>query len=107
MSIGPEVEAGAALPALDGFRDATGSVFQVQADGGPPVELTLAEVEEGAPAAGWEAFSLILHANDMVLSQGTYVVGHDQLGAFPLFLVPIAGVGVGQLYQAVVNRPAP
>ena len=107
VSDGPEAVAEAALPAVDRFRDATGSVFRLHADGCPPVELTLAEVEEGTPAAGWEAFSLILHGTDPALSQGTYAVGHDRLGAFALFLVPIAGDGVGQLYQAVVNRPAP
>jgi hypothetical protein len=104
---GAGLSAEAALPALNGFREAEGTVFRVKAGDGHPVELTLTEVSETARPPGWESFSLLFLGAEGALSQGTHQVEHGDLGSFPLFLVPIVGDGDGHLYEAVFNRPAP
>jgi hypothetical protein len=39
------------------------------------------------------------------LGQGTYVMRHPSLDAFPLFLVPMGRRGRTWAYEAVINRP--
>jgi hypothetical protein len=52
-----------------------------------------------------ESFSLVFCGpQDRPLAQGTYRFEHDQLGAFDLFIVPIAPAAQGRQYQAVFNR---
>jgi hypothetical protein len=62
---------------------------------------TIAQPGRGAPAAT-PAFSLIFRGSSApALVQDTYRVEHSQLGAFPLFIVPV-GPGQGSdCYQAI------
>ncbi len=105
MDGGPGLPAAAAFPALGDFRQALGTVFQIQVDD-RSVEATLVEVDETARRSGWETFSLIFTGADVAFPQAMHPVRHHQFGSFPLFLVPIAGDGGGQRYEAVFNRPA-
>jgi len=51
-----------------------------------------------------QAFSLIFQgAPDVFLEQKTYALSHSRMGAFDLFLVPIAQNEEGYAYQAVFN----
>ena len=76
--------------------------------GEPPIELELTEVKGflSGPIeqTGMERFSAFFHGpGDRFLPQATYAVEHDGMGAFDLFLVPIAKNEKGFRYEAVFN----
>ena len=49
-----------------------------------------------------EPFSIVFRGpHDSPIGQGTYKIGHDKMGAFDLFLVPIAPDKDGRYYEAV------
>jgi hypothetical protein len=59
---------------------------------------------EGAPGQG-ERFSILFQGpHDKLLPQGTYQFEHDQIGSFPLFIVPIGSASDGIQYEAMFNR---
>ena len=89
------------------FEGATGTAFAVHAGDGPPVMLTLAEVDVRPAPEGWECFALLFDGVGLPLPQWTYRVEHATIGAFPLFLGPVAGGAEGLRYEAVFNRQAP
>ena len=74
----------------------------------PPIELELTEVKgylsRPNEETGMERFSAFFHGpSDRFLPQATYAVEHDGMGAFDLFLVPIAENEKGFRYEAVFN----
>ena len=96
------------------FRGRLGETFRLAHDGAAPIELALEEVTPlgesvtGASVRGdgggrAEAFSAVFRARGVreVLPQRTYRVEHDAIGAFELFLVPIAADRDGVRYEAV------
>jgi uncharacterized protein DUF6916 len=92
------------------FRPRIGDVFQFELGEGGELELELVEVEEGgleateaAKAAGLrEPFSILFRGPlEPLLPQGTYSVKQKQVGAFPLFIVPISQDEADTRYQAV------
>lgn len=89
------------------FEAVTGTTFAVHAGDGPPVMLTLAEVDVLPAPEGWECFALLFDGAGPALAQWTYRVEHATMGTFPLFLGPVAGRGEGLRYEAVFNRQAP
>ena len=89
------------------FEAATGTTFAVHPGDGTPVMLTLAEVDVLPAPEGWECFALLFDGPGPALPQWTYRVEHATMGAFPLFLGPVAGGGEGLRYEAVFNRQAP
>ena len=59
---------------------------------------------EDAPGQG-ARFSLLFQGpHDRLLPQGTYQFEHEQIGSFPLFIVPIGAAKGGIQYEAVFNR---
>ena len=73
-----------------------------------PVQLELVQVAPGATVtkAGvnvqkYESFSLLFQgAQSQPLGQGTHLFEHPQLGAFELFIVPVAAENGRLHYQA-------
>ena len=73
-----------------------------------PLELVLSEVKNYVAReneeSGMERFSLFFTGPaELKLTQQTYRMEHEQMGAFELFLVPIAGGEKGFSYEAVFN----
>jgi hypothetical protein len=87
------------------FRDRVGETFTVPAAEG--AGLVLAAVDDkgsGAGARPGGAFSLVFQGPaDLLLHQGIHEVTHAELGAFGLFLVPIAQTADGFRYEAAFN----
>ncbi len=80
-----------------------GSVVRLREPAG--VGLTLADVSPPQISGPWESFSVVLRgAPGTQLEQRSYQLEHDALGAFELFLVPIAPDDLGPRYEAVFNR---
>lgn len=99
-------EGGARLE-REAFEAATGTTFAVHPGEGPPVTMTLAEVEDLPAPEGWECFALLFDGPAPALPQWTYRVEHATMGAFPLLLGPVSGGAEGLRYEAVFNRQAP
>jgi uncharacterized protein DUF6916 len=76
------------------------------------IGLKLIQVQDSAPPGiaasaefGHENFILVFRGNAPALPQDTYMVEHESLGTFPLFLVPATPDASGQQgFVAVVNR---
>ena len=73
-----------------------------------PLELELTEVKgylsKPNEQGGMERFSAFFHGpGDRYLAQRVYALEHDVMGAFELFLVPIARDEKGFRYEAVFN----
>ncbi len=95
---------------LDHFEGRIGEQFTIQPGGDGESQALTAELveaetagsgtphEEGARAP----FSLVFRApSEPVLEQGTYEVGHGEMGSAPIFLVPVGQDDDGIEYQAV------
>ena len=90
----------------DSFARCLNDAFEVQRPGAGAVALEL--IEAGGPPAsgGDETFSIVFRGPpDAFLPQATYRFGHDGLGAFDLFIVPVGPDQAGHRYEAVFNRP--
>lgn len=82
--------------------------FRLPVESGEPLELELIEVSEKMRVGAAERFSAVFRgALNFMLPQRTYHLEHERLGAFDLFLVPIAREPDGFRYEAVFNRFAP
>ena len=73
-----------------------------------PIELELTEVKgylgQANERTGMERFSAFFHGpSDRFLPQRSYPLEHEVMGAFELFLVPIARDETGFRYEAVFN----
>ena len=73
-----------------------------------PVELELREVKgylsKAHEQTGMERFSAFFNGpNEPFLPQRVYALEHDRMGAFELFLVPLAKDENGARYEAVFN----
>jgi hypothetical protein len=74
----------------------------------PPIELELTEVKpylnQVNEQGGLERFSIFfVGPGDRYLPQAIYSVEHERMGAFELFLVPVAQDHHGFIYEAVFN----
>ena len=55
---------------------------------------------------GYECFSLLFSGpKDQSLPQASYEMTNEQLGTFPLFIVPVRDEGNKIYYEALFNRP--
>jgi hypothetical protein len=91
-------------PTLDTFAPAVGEAFTVGSDGGPTVELVLAEAtaQEAGPQAPQQPFSLLFHGPaEPFLPQATYRFEHSSLGVIGIFIVPLGRDEHGTVYEAV------
>ena len=78
--------------------------FQVRLETGS-VELTLIEASELKTLPGQEYFSLLFRGpGEVFLGQGTFLVQHEEMGQFALFVVPVRQDEQGYYYEAVFNR---
>ena len=78
---------------------------------------TLVQVVDAGPVAGREAdaavgkecFALLFRAPRYakLIPQKSYLVQHDALGSFTLFIVPTNKDAKGQYYQAIINHRQP
>jgi hypothetical protein len=73
-----------------------------------PIELELTEVKgylsKAHEQSGMERFSAFFNGpREPFLPQRVYALEHDQMGAFELFLVPLARDENGVRYEAVFN----
>jgi hypothetical protein len=80
--------------------------FRVTGD--PPVELELTEIKSYPSRpneeSGMERFSVFFAGSgDFYLPQRVYTLEHDSMGAFELFLVPVARDEKSFRYEAVFN----
>jgi hypothetical protein len=91
-------------PRKDAFTPLVNATFRAQtAD--REQGLRLLEIEEGRGSPDYEQFSLIFAPlDDATPEQGLYRLEHEAVGAFDIFLVPIAGDNGDVRYQAVFNR---
>jgi hypothetical protein len=79
------------------------------------MEMYLKEVEDLRPPAfknntttRSECFNLVfVSQSEIVLPQGTYMMGHDKLGMFDIFIVPGSAQRYGRNYGAAFNRLYP
>ena len=72
----------------------------------PPLELELTEVkgygDRPGEQGGMERFSVFFRAGGFV-PQRTYLLAHEEMGEFQVFLVPVARDQAGFQYEAVFN----
>jgi hypothetical protein len=91
------------------FAPHVGSAFAARTKAGDVLELVLTSCDEdpasGPPDAARVPFSLIFHDADAsrYAPQQTFLVRHDALGTFALFLVPLGADERGMRYQAVIS----
>ena len=106
------------LDPLNYFTKATfeanlNTVFRINAGASNAVGLKLIEVSDIGPVpdqtvAGRECFVLRFSGPlNQPLPQRTYLLEHDALGSFDLFIVPGKKDKKGQYYHAVINRLNP
>lgn len=99
------------------FASQLNTPFLIQAASGRTIKVSLAAVQtrqekplkpgrQPPPDAGNEKFSLFFSGSrGDLLPQETYLVAHETLGRFDLFLVPVFTRNPAKIdYQAVVSR---
>lgn len=92
----------------ESFAENLKTKFRVLVEAGEPVEIELIEVSDQMRVGAAERFSVIFRgAHEPFLPQRSYQLEHERLGAFELFIVPIAREGDGFRYEAVFNRFVP
>ena len=97
------------------FKELLKTRFRVEVSPATTVELELIEAEFTGEAAKdksnapmYQNFSLNFAGPAAPpLMQRTYLFEHDKIGAFDLFIVPMAAEGGTIRYQAVFNRLLP
>ncbi|MFQ5572070.1 MAG: hypothetical protein ACE5G0_20530 [Rhodothermales bacterium] len=91
---------------LASFIPLLNTVFRLDPAEGEPFDVELVEVTDKTPDwSDGEQFSLIFRGPlEHPLQQRIYEMDHPALGAFGLFLVPVARRKSGFLYEAVFNR---
>ena len=92
------------------FSQHLNTKFRVKVDPPLPVELCLVEVKSYEKKSGlgeqggMERFSVFFSGPcDCYLPQKAYLLEHDQMGAFDIFIVPIGRDKRGYSYEAVFN----
>lgn len=93
---------------IDTFRQRIGDDFQFAGPEGAPC-LRLASARDLRPNAAADSgterrtpFALLFHAPvGPYLPQATYLIRHDVLGEFPLFLVPLGPRDGHMRYEAI------
>jgi hypothetical protein len=79
--------------------------FRVQVDETNAVDLVLAEVSELKTSDRQEQFAIVFRGPlESFLGQGMRPFAHDEMGDFPLFLVPVKQDDDGFYYESVFNR---
>jgi hypothetical protein len=90
-----------------GFDAVIDKTFSVAAPDHPQsrLQLKLIEVKSRPAPPGFEQFSLLFQgAAEPLLSQGTYIFAHADLGELPLFIVPVGKSSTGIQYEVCISR---
>jgi len=86
------------------FDEYIGTSFQVRTDALNTQKLELVQVKVRKTSERLETFSLLFSSPEGEhLPQASYLFEHEQIGLFPLFIVPVK-TPKGMLYEAVFNR---
>ena len=92
----------------DTFSGQVGSVFRITPGAGDSMDLELISVTElggsaeGGPRGSRRPFSIVFRGpDDVLLPQRIYRLGHNHIGSFELFLVPIGPDDRGLRYEAI------
>ncbi len=89
----------------DAFAENLNTSFQLQHQEMGLIELQLTDVSELKTTPHQQMYSIIMRGPlGTPLEQGLYKMEHAQIGAFDLFLVPVAKEADGFRYQAVFNQ---
>ena len=89
----------------EAFAQNVNTKFHVSTEDANQVELELAEVSEVTPQKAHDQFAVVFRGPlNAFMGQGMRSFGHDKLGQFELFIVPIRRDGEGFYYEAVFNR---
>ncbi len=88
------------------FAERLGETFLLRDEDAEPLELTLVEATELAPAAGLAharaPFSIVFRGPlEPVFGQGIHRLENAAIGVFELFLVPIGPDAEGMQYEAI------
>lgn len=99
-------EFAAELPSREEFREAVDTQFEAKTPAGETFKLTLTALQMHADDDVQESFSLNFRTSDAApaAAQDTYLLKHESLGEFVLFLVPVARDAKGLHFEAVFNR---
>ena len=95
------------------FAELLHTRFRVRANETTLVEIELVEATAHQPSQGpapsqTGSFSLLFTGPlNPFLPQRTYVLQHEKLGVFDLFIVPVGKDQNGFQYEAIFNRPGP
>lgn len=88
------------------FLDHLNTRFRVIVEAADPLEVELVKVTS-LSSTGNVQFSIQFQGpGNLFLTQRTYTLEHEILGAFDLFLVPVGKNSKGFEYEAVFNRLA-
>lgn len=91
---------------LDHFAGCLNQTFRAALNDGD-IEFVLVEAQpmpSAMPGAARDPFSLVFrNGSPLLFPQQMYRMSHERIGAFDIFLVPIARDREGFLYQAVFN----
>jgi hypothetical protein len=89
----------------ESFAENLNTKFRLPVESGEPFEIELIEVSERKRVRDSENFSIVFRgALSFLLPQRIHRLEHERLGAFEVFLVPIAREADGYHYEAVFNR---
>jgi hypothetical protein len=89
----------------ENFAPQLNTKFRVKVDETNAVDLVLSEISELQTSSRQEQFAIVFRGPlEMFLGQGMREFEHDEMGHFPLFLVPIKQDDNGFYYESVFNR---
>jgi hypothetical protein len=87
------------------FSEALHSQFRLITEDGETATLELVELKDGYSVPEYEQFSILFKApGQLILPQKTYLMEHERIGSFDLFIVPIGRGENETYYEAVFNR---
>ena len=89
----------------ESFSEQLNTKLRLSAGAEKFIEVELIEVVDGFEVPGQDSFSAVFRGPlEAFFPQGTYLLEHERLGRFELFLVPIRRDTEGFAYEAVFNR---
>ena len=81
------------------------STFRISWGDSDGIEAQLNEVSELQLSSRQERFAIVFRGpREPLLPQGSYRFAHDEMGEFPLFIVPLRQDETATFYEAVFNR---
>lgn len=87
------------------FKQHLHTKFRIHYEPANSIEAEMVEVSERTSPPRQERFSLLFRGpRTPLLDHATYMLEHEALGAFDLFLVPVEMDEAGIYYEAVFNR---